>query len=66
MKQLEQQDVTDIATAQLHPIDLSLSMLKEVGAQWLVDMAEYFSTNPQIIVNGFVRAGIAGALDSEL
>ncbi len=29
----------------------------------MVEMAEYFMDNPQIIVNGFVRAGIAGALD---
>ena len=38
-------------------------MLKELGAKWLVQMAEYFQENPQIIVNGFLRAGIAGALD---
>ena len=29
----------------------------------MVEMAEYFADNPQIIVNGFVKAGIAGALD---
>jgi hypothetical protein len=51
MKQLDAQDTTDIATAQLEPIDLSLSVLKEVGAQWLVDMAEYFSNNPQILLS---------------
>ena len=27
-------------------------------------MAEYFADNPQIIVNGFIRAGIASALDN--
>ena len=26
-------------------------------------MAEYFADNPQIIVNGFVKAGIMAALD---
>ena len=66
MKQLDAQDTTDIATAQLEPIDLSLSVLKEVGAQWLVDMAQYFSNNPDIVVSGFFRAGITGALSSEL
>ena len=29
----------------------------------MVEMAEYFADNPQIIVNGVVKAGIAGALD---
>ena len=36
--------------------------LKKVGAQLLVDMAEYFSDNQNIVVNRFVRAGITGAL----
>ena len=38
-------------------------MLKELGAKWLVQMVEYFSENPQLIVNGFVQAGITSALD---
>ena len=31
----------------------------------MVEMSEYFAANPQIIVNGFVKAGIAGALDGK-
>lgn len=37
-------------------------MLKELGAKWLVEMAQYFVDNPQIIVNGFIKSGITGAL----
>ena len=40
-----------------------MTVLKEVGAKWLVEMAEHFEENPQIIVNGFIRSGITGALD---
>ena len=40
-----------------------MPVLKQVGAQWLVDMAEYLSNNPQIITNGFIKTGIAAALD---
>ena len=29
----------------------------------MVEMAEYLAENPQIIVNGFIKAGIATALD---
>ncbi len=29
----------------------------------MVEMAEYFADNPQIVVNGFMRTGIAGVLD---
>ena len=38
-------------------------MLKQVGAQWLVQLAEYLSNNPQIITNGFIKTGIAATLD---
>ena len=32
----------------------------------MVEMAQYFADNPQIIVNGFIKAGITGALDGEM
>ena len=38
-------------------------MLKELGAKWLVMMAQYIEDNPQFIVNGLIKAGISGALD---
>ena len=62
-KQLEGQDITDLETLELQPIDLSLPALKEIGAKWLVDRANYISENPQFIVNGFIHSGITGALD---
>ena len=61
-KQLEGQD---IETAVLQPIDLSLPALKELGAKWMVELADYFGENPQIVVNGFVKAGIVQALDGQ-
>ena len=51
MEQLEGQD---IETSEIKPIDLSMAVLREVGAKWLVEMAEYFENNPQIIINGFI------------
>ena len=47
----------------LEAIDLPLSLLRELGAGWLVEMFQYITNNPQFIVNGFARAGITGALD---
>ena len=61
MKQLDGKE--DEAT-EVQPINLGLPMLKELGAKWLVQMAEYFADNPHIIVNGFIRAGITSALDN--
>ena len=49
----------------LQPINLGLPVLKELGAKWTVEMSEYLAANPQIIVSGFVKAGITGALDRE-
>ena len=47
----------------LCPVDLSIPVMKEIREQWLVDMAEYISGNPQFIVNGFLQCGITAALD---
>ena len=31
----------------------------------MVDMFEYIASNPQIIVNGFIKSGILAALDGD-
>ena len=62
-KQLEGKD---IESAELQSINLGMPVLKELGAKWMAEMAEYFGENPQIVVNGFVKAGIAGALDGQI
>ena len=55
----------DIERAVLQSIDLGLPALKELGAKWIVELADYFGENPQILVNGFVKAGIVQALDGQ-
>lgn len=52
MKQLERRD-NDLEAAEIQPIEMGMPLMKEISAKWLVDMAEYLSDNPQIIVNGF-------------
>ena len=61
MKQL--QGVSDVESAEIQPVDLSVAAIKELNAQWLVEMAEYITSNPQFVVNGFRRWGIPAALD---
>ena len=53
----------DIEMAELEPVDLKMAWVKEISADWIVHMADYITQNPQFIVNGFVHAGITGALD---
>ena len=46
-------DEDNVETVELQPINLSLPVLKEKGAKWLVEMFDYIAANPQFIVNGF-------------
>ena len=48
---------------ELEPVSLNLPAMRELGAKWLVEMADYICQNPQFITNGFLRAGISQALD---
>jgi hypothetical protein len=59
IQQIQGKDVDDV---ELTPIDLSLPALKELGAKWIVEIAEYLSDNPQFIVNGFMKAEILQAM----
>ena len=61
MKQL--QGVSDVELAEIQPVDLFMAAIKELSAQWLVEMAEYIASNSQFVVNGFRRSGIPAALD---
>ena len=63
MDQLEGRDIDDFEVVELQPINLGMPILKEIGAKWLVEMADYISDNPQFIINGFIRSRIAGAAD---
>lgn len=51
MEQIEGEE--DIDVAEIIPVSLSMPVLKEIGAKWMVKMAEHISDNPQFITNGF-------------
>ena len=40
------------------PVDLKLSTLKLLGAQWLISMYDYLKEHDSIVINGFKAAGI--------
>ena len=63
MLQLEGKSDEEIEVFNLHPIDLSMARMKEVSADWLVQMPDYIGQNPSFLVNGFIKVGITGALD---
>ena len=45
-------------------IDLKLSTMKPLGANWLIEIHDYFKKRPEIIMNGFKAAGIVDVLKS--
>ena len=61
--QLDGKSDDEIEEFELQPIDLSMARMKEVSAEWLVEMATYIAENPQFLVNGFLKSGIVHAID---
>lgn len=48
----------------VEPVDLHLSMMKPLGAQWMVELFDHFKAKSSVICNGFKAAGIADCLKS--
>ena len=40
------------------PVDMRLSIMKPLTAQWMIELHQYLVSNPHIIINGFKGAGI--------
>ena len=47
----------------IQPVDLRLSVVKPIGAQWVIELYDYLKGHPNIISNGFKHVGITDALD---
>ena len=48
----------------IQPVDLRLSVVKPIGAQWMIELYDYLKGNPSIIAHGFKHVGISGCLAS--
>ena len=42
----------------VQPVDLKLSVLKPIGAKWMIKLFDHFCARPEVIVNGIRAAGI--------
>ena len=42
---------------------MNLTILKELMAWWLAEMAKYIAENPLLVGKGFIKAGITGTVD---
>ena len=43
-----------------------MSVIKEVSSKWLLSTYDHIKSHPDIVQNGFRKAGIPGALENEL
>ena len=55
---MEVQKELDQGATDVTPVDLRMSIMKPLGAKWLVSLYDYFKSNDSIILNGFKAAGI--------
>jgi len=39
-------------------VNLALNIVKPLGVQWLHDLYDYMLARPEIVINGFRRAGL--------
>ena len=62
MQQLQGQDLD---STELEPISLNLPCLKLLSAKWIIAAVDHVADNPQIVVHGFVRAGITALLGAK-
>ncbi len=42
----------------VQPVDLRMSIVKPLGAKWMISLYDYMKSKPDIIKNGFRQAGI--------
>ena len=49
----------------VRPVDLRLSIVKPIGAEWRKDLYDFLKAKPEIIVNGLKGAGIVDYLASD-
>lgn len=39
-------------------VDLRMSVVKPLGARWMISLYDYFKSHSEIIINGYKTAGI--------
>lgn len=50
--------------ADVTPVDLRLSVVKPLGAQWMIQLYDYMKSKPHIVQNGFRAVGILDCITS--
>ena len=51
---------------EVEPVDLRLSVVKPLGAKWMIELFDHFKQHPEIIRNVFSAAGISDCLNYDI
>ena len=46
----------------VQPVDVRLSIVKPIGAKWMIAVSDYIRSHPEMIINGFKKVGIVDFL----
>ena len=44
-------------------VDMRMSVVKELSSRWIVSAYDYIRSSPEIVLNGFRKAGITSAIE---
>ena len=52
------------SSSALQPVAMQLSIMKPIGAKWMMDLYDYIKSKPELVINGFRNVGIVDIIES--
>ena len=46
------------SSSALQPVPMQLSIMKPIGAKWMMNLYDYIKSKPELVINGFRNVGI--------
>ena len=53
-----------VSSSALQPVPMQLSIMKPIGAKWMMDLYDYIKSKPELVINGFRNVGIVDIIES--
>ena len=53
-----------LSSSALQPVAMQLSIMKLIGAKWMMDLHDYIKSKPELVINGFRNVGIVDIIES--
>ena len=52
------------SSSALQPVPMQLSIMKPIGAKWMMDLYDYIKSKPELVINGFRNVGVVDITES--